>query len=131
LASGLARRFVITRPAQTTAWFFAAQSRQNPRILNRHNMPLAVDWKAGQIEFETAGQLLLLPQDGDRLAILDLAAAPGDASWHVRHVDEQWQALLRIPASAEKAKAVIELKIWILPRDEPALLQDLLRKMAR
>jgi mono/diheme cytochrome c family protein len=131
LASGLARRFVITRPAQTTAWFFAAQSRQNPRILDRHNMPLAVDWKAGQIEFETAGRLLLLPQDGDRLAILDLAAAPGDVSWHLRHVDGQWQALLRIPASAEKARAIVDLKMWILPRDEPALLQDLLRKMAR
>ncbi|HEV3443216.1 MAG TPA: hypothetical protein VG099_01170, partial [Gemmataceae bacterium] len=131
LATGLARRFVVTRPAQTTAWFFAAQSRQNPRILDRHNMPLAVDWKVGQVEFETAGRLLLLPQDGDRLAILDLAAAPGDASWHVRHVDGQWQALLRIPASAEKAKVVIDLRMWILPRDEPALLQDLLRKMAR
>jgi mono/diheme cytochrome c family protein len=131
LASGLARHFVITRPARTTAWFFAGQSRQSPRILDRRNMPLAIDWKAGQVEVEPAGKLVLLQQEGGRLAILNLAAAPSDAAWLVRHAEGQWQALVQVPASVARSKAVIDLDIWILPRDEPALLENLLRQMPR
>ena len=127
LAVGLARHFTLACPAGTSAWLFAGQARNKPRVVETSNLPAARDVEGGQTDFEAAGRWLLIPQDDGRLAVLELAAGPDGTSWTLRQAEGQWQALLRVPVSPGKSKPDVILSIWILPRNDAALLKELVR----
>jgi len=73
------------------------------------------------VEVPAAGRLLALPQDGDKVILLQLAAAPEGARWRLRKLGGRWQALLRLPAGSASAR----LLTWAPYRDDPALLKEL------
>jgi mono/diheme cytochrome c family protein len=130
VAVGLARRFTLGVPAQATPWCLAGQSTHTPRVLDPKGSPLTVDWKSGRVEVVAPGRLLVLPQDNGRVVLLDLASAPKGTHWSLRRVSGTWQALLRLPASAEAMKVNVALNVWVLPREEPALLRALIQGLS-
>lgn len=87
-------------------------------------MPLPLSLKADVAEVPAAARLLVLPQDGERVIALSLAAAPEGSRWVLRRQGAAWQALLRLPA-AEAGKRAVAVQVWAPYRDEPALLKEL------
>ena len=74
------------------------------------------------MEVPAAGRLLALPQDGDKVILLQLAAAPEGARWRLRKLGDKWEALLRLPPGA----ASVKVQTWVPFRSDPALLKELL-----
>ncbi len=125
-AAGVARRFALQVPAGQTAWLLAGESAGEPRLLDAKGTVLPLDLKSGSAEAPTAGTALALPQDGDRVIVLKLAAAPHGAVWRVKKGGAGWQALVRLPAPASASKPTIDLDVWAPYRNEPELIQELL-----
>jgi cytochrome c553 len=125
-AAGVARHFTLTVPARQTAWLLAAEGPREPRLLDGQGAAVALDLKPGLAEAPAAGKALALPQDGDRVLVLTLAAAPDGAAWRVQKTATGWQALLRLPGPADGGKVQADLNVWAPYRDEPALIKDLL-----
>jgi mono/diheme cytochrome c family protein len=119
---GVARRFTVKAAASQMAWLFAGETKREPRLLDAKAAPLALDLKAGEVELPAAGRALVLPQDGDKVIVLALSAAPEGACWRLRKLDARWQVLLRLPAGSASARVVT----WAPYRDDPALLKELL-----
>jgi mono/diheme cytochrome c family protein len=118
---GIAQRLTVKAGAQQTAWLFAGETGHTPRLLDRKAAPLALDLKAGEVEVPAADRMLALPQDGDKVIVLAVSAAPEGTRWHLRKLDGKWQALLRLPPGAASARVMT----WAPYRDDPALLKDL------
>jgi mono/diheme cytochrome c family protein len=118
---GVARQLTIKATAQQTAWLFAGETGREPRLLDGKATPLALDLKAGEAVVPAAERLLALPQDGDKVIVLAVSAAPEEARWHLRKLNGKWQALLRLPPGAASAKVLT----WAPYRDDPALLKEL------
>jgi mono/diheme cytochrome c family protein len=125
VAAGLARQFTLELPAQANAWLWAGQSGGEPRVfdtLKASFVPL--DLKSGAAEVPAAQRLVVLAQGGGRIAVLEVEGAPEGAHWVLQKV-EGWLTLLRLPGAAANAKLEVALHLWVLPRDEPALLREL------
>jgi hypothetical protein len=126
IADGVTRRFTLRIPAQATPWFFAGQTNRDPRVVEaRKGMPLPLDLKSAKVEMPFSGRLLILPQDGDRVAVLELADASEGTAWVLRRHQQTWQALVRLPVSFSSAGRHLVLRLWVLPRDEPGLVKEL------
>jgi mono/diheme cytochrome c family protein len=123
---GLARRFTVRAPAGQTPWLFAGDTGRQPRLLDAGGTPLPLDLRAASAEVPASGRVVLLPQDGDRVLVLRLAAAPDGSRWRLQHVGDRWQALLRLPPSTTTAPDHVDVDVWVPYRDEPALLKELL-----
>jgi cytochrome c2 len=124
-AVGIARHFIFNMPPQHKAWLLAGESNRDPRLLDSKGMARKLDPKAGTTDIPLDGQLLVLPQGGDKVLVLAVMQAPEGARWHLVQQGNSWQAILRLPASAETGKAKIALSIWAPYRDDPALLKEL------
>jgi mono/diheme cytochrome c family protein len=122
---GVLRRFALAVPAQQTSWLLAGETTQEPRLLDRQAAPVKLDLKAGKVEVAATGHLLVLPQGGDRLAVVAAATVPDGTRWQLRRVGGTWQALLRLPKPAAAGKVEIAVQVWAPYRDEPALLKEL------
>jgi hypothetical protein len=126
LAVGLTRHFHVTAPAQSTPWLCAAQTEHEPRVLDRSKGSLVpLDLKNGTLELPAAGHLLILRQNGDRLAALELSTPSQGFYWTLRREGNTWRALVRLPGSAEKAEWDLDVHIWIVPRDDLNLLKEI------
>jgi cbb3-type cytochrome oxidase cytochrome c subunit len=125
VAVGLARHFTVQAPPQQTPWLFAGETSRQPRLLDAAGSPLALDLKDSPAEFPAAGRWLVLPQDGDRVLVLAVTAAPDGSRWHLRRRDGRWQVLLRLPQSGAGAGLQVDLNVWAPYRDEPGLLKEL------
>jgi mono/diheme cytochrome c family protein len=125
LSAGLARRFTLNVPARAMPWFCAGQTPHTPWILDGGGTPLPLDLKQGRGEEYAAGRLLVLPQDGDRVTVLQLATALPGAYWDLQRTGSNWQALLRLSAVPEARKIELTVKLWAVPRGEPSLLREL------
>jgi mono/diheme cytochrome c family protein len=125
VAVGLARRFTLTVPAKQTAWLRAGETPRDPRLLDDKGGLLPLDLKAEGVELPTAGRMLVVPQDGERVMALALTAGPAGSRWHLRKQGSVWQVLLRLPTAAETAKAEVVLRVWAPYRDEPGLWKEL------
>ena len=125
-AAGVARRFALQVPARQTAWLLAGESAGEPRLLDAKGAVLPLDLKAGSAEAPTAGNALVLPQDGDHAIVLKLAAAPEGAVWRVKKGGAGWQAFVRVSAAAAASKPGIDLDVWAPYRNEPELIKELL-----
>jgi cytochrome c553 len=124
---GLTRRFRLHVPARQTAWLLAGETGREPRLLDPAGEPVALDLKSGRVEFPAAGRLLVLHQEGERVAVLAAAAAPPGSGWRLQRVGRNWQVLLRLPPADEACRAEVELHVWSPYRDDPALLRELVK----
>src|SRR5262249_18739085 len=125
VAAGVARRFTLQVPAQQKAWLWAGEARGEPRLLDKNGPGKKLDWMEGTAEMPAAGQLLVLPQGGDKVIILAVVEAPQGTRWYLSRKGGGWQVLLRVPSLAEAGKVHIGLHIWAPYRDEPDLLKEL------
>ncbi len=123
---GLARHFALAVPKGQRAWLLAGESGSAPRVLDGKGAATAVDAKTGRAEVPAAGRFLVLPQDGGRAVVLALTAAPKGATWLVQREGNSWKAIVALPPAREAGRVPVDLNVWSLYRDEPALLKELL-----
>ncbi len=122
-AAGVARHFRIRAGSGQIIWLLAGETSGTPRLLDDKGNPLALDLKSGKVDVPIAGRMLVLPQDGERIAVLSLSAAPKGCQWRLERRAGRWQALLQMPAGPDEMGA--DLNVWAPYRDEPALLREL------
>jgi mono/diheme cytochrome c family protein len=128
VAVGLARHFTVHAPAQQTPWLLAGETARQPRLLDAAGTPLALDLQGQAVEVPAAGRLVVLPQDGDRVLVLAVTAAPEGSRWHLRRTGDRWQALLRLPQTEAGGERQVDLSVWSPYRDDPGLLKELVSK---
>jgi cytochrome c2/mono/diheme cytochrome c family protein len=124
VAVGVGRRFELHMPGDRTVWLLAGETSGVPRLLDGHGTSQALNLKADKIEVPVAGRMVVLPQDGDRVAVLALRAAPEGSQWRLERRDGRWQVLLRTPVP-KAGEINVELNVWVPYRDEPGLLKEL------
>jgi mono/diheme cytochrome c family protein len=125
-AAGVARHFTLELPGKQTAWLLAGECGGEPKSLDAKGAAQLLDLKSGPADFPAAGKALLLPQDGDRVTVLTLPAAPDGTTWRVQKGGAGWQVLVRVPAAAADGKPRLDLNVWAPYRNEPDLLKELL-----
>jgi mono/diheme cytochrome c family protein len=119
VAVGLLRHFALEVPAQQTVWFRAGVSKRPLRVLAADGT--SKDATVGLLPLTSA---VLVPGDGERLTGLR-ASGPDGATWQIVNEGANWQVFVQLPAGAARA-AEVSVQVWGIPRDEPALVQDLL-----
>ncbi len=124
-AVGVSRQFSLSVPARQATWLLAGESAAEPRLLDAHGAPSALDLKSGTAETPAAGKALLLSQDGDHAVVLRMPAAPEGTVWRVQKSGAGWIVLVRLPAVADAAKPRIDLQVWAPYRNEPELIKEL------
>jgi mono/diheme cytochrome c family protein len=122
-AVGVARHFRIRAGSGQVVWLLAGETNGTPRLLDDKGAPITLDLQSGKVDVSIAGRMLVLPQGGDRVAVLSLSAAPKGSRWRLERRAGLWQALLQIPASP--GEVGVDLNVWAPYRDEPALLREL------
>jgi cytochrome c551/c552 len=120
VASGLVRRFALEVPAGRSAWLLVAESGRLLRPLGSQPggsgppgprpIPASMPWA--------------VPQDDGRVMVLSVPSAPAGARWKLRPTANGWQVLLGLPASPEASKREVAVQVWVVPRDEPALIKE-------
>jgi hypothetical protein len=125
---GVFRRFRLDVPAGRTPWLRVGDAVREPRLLDAKGETALLDLAAGRADVSASTRLLVLPQSGDRVAVLSLACAPSGCTWRVEKAKSGWQALLRVPPRTEAGPVTLDLKVWSPYRDEPGLLKELLTR---
>jgi cbb3-type cytochrome oxidase cytochrome c subunit len=125
VAYGITRKFVVEAPAGKTVWFNAGDTKKDLRELKPEgSKPLVLS--ADQTELAATSTKLILPLDGERLQVVQVAGAPAGAAWVLaKQSSGGWQLLLRLPASSAPATQEVILNTWIFPKDDEKLLQTL------
>jgi cbb3-type cytochrome oxidase cytochrome c subunit len=122
VAVGLARRLHVENNAQTDLWLhvLTVPDTKKARVLDAKGREQDVSAKAGT-EMPTADRVFVIPQVGEGYQVVS-AVAPPAVQWHWGNGGRQ--LMLRLPRDA--AHAVVVLRIWSVPRDEPVLLREVL-----
>lgn len=122
VAAGLKRSFALGLPAGRTAWLNVGVAAREPQAFG----PSGATVMPGGSDVPAVGSRLVLPADGDRATVVELAAAPADAVWRfVPSPTGGWQVLLRLPEAPTASKAGVTLLTWGLPRVNDELLKGL------
>jgi cbb3-type cytochrome oxidase cytochrome c subunit len=124
VAAGLGRRFRVRLPVDRVLWLFAGETNGTPRLLDGKGAPLKLDLKANKIDVPTNDRMLVLPQDGDRVAVMALTATPKGSQWRLERHNGRWQVLLQVPKQDRAGEVRIDLNVWAPYRDEPSLLKE-------
>jgi cbb3-type cytochrome oxidase cytochrome c subunit/cytochrome c551/c552 len=124
---GLVRHFTLHGPPRQTAWLLAGEANRQPRLFDAGGAALPFDPGQGTwTEVPAAGRFVVLPQDGERVVVLNAPSAPEGSRWHLQRAGDHWQALLRLPPAAASGPVHVDLSLRVPYRDEPALLKELL-----
>lgn len=115
VAPGLQRSFFVKPATSDATWLYVGKSAKEPRLLSADGKPA----KGEHGEVKAAGTRAILVEAGERVTVIDAVAVPAGAEWHTA----DGALLLRLPPS--RGTATIVLKLWGLPKDEPALLGGL------
>jgi mono/diheme cytochrome c family protein len=124
-AQGISRLFTMSLPASKTLWLLAGTTSKEPRVLDRAARPQPMDWQSGRVEFSTGASLILLPQDGDRVTVLNVPAGVDGLSWRLEKKDGVWQVMLQLPRVEIGREIEVRLRVWVPFRDEPAFYKEL------
>ena len=124
VAYAITRRFVLQIPAEKTAWFNAADARKEPRLLTKDGSK-PIEFKEMFTEVSALGAKIIVPQDGEKLQVLQLDAGPEGSVWRFVKQGNGWQVLLKLPEAKAAARKELILNIWSLPKDDEKLLQGL------
>lgn len=128
VATGFRRTFDIEVPAGNySVWLLAAQSAGDPRLISASGGPApALDLKGEEPLVAAAGVRVVLPQEADRVVVIEAVGAPGGTMWRlVKRSGGRWQILLRLPDPKSSWKGKFDLMLWALPKDDEALLKEL------
>jgi mono/diheme cytochrome c family protein len=126
VAAGFRRTLAVEIPAGRTTWFLAGVAAREPRGIGPDGAKLTLDPK-GTDEAPAAGSRLVVPTDGGKATVIEVAAVPTGTAWRLAPKSGGgWQVLLRLPEGAAKAELV--LHVWGLPRDDDELVNGLRAK---
>jgi cytochrome c553 len=125
---GIGRRFTLHAGPQQKTWLWVAECPGEPRLLNAPGSAGKLDLKAEPIEIPVQGNLLVLPQGGDKVMILTVVTAPEGSRWHLARRGNGWQVLLRVPPTAQASVLQIGYNIWVPYRDDPELIKEFVPK---
>jgi len=128
VAVGMGRHFGLHVPAQRVVWLLAGETSADPRVMDGKANPVTVDLKAGKVELPAADRLVVLPQEGDKIIVLGVAAAPDGSKWLLQKQAKTWQVMLRLPPPDKASDVKVDLNVWAPFRDEAELLKELVTK---
>ena len=120
VASGVQRRFALDAATADQAWLLAGSTAKVPRLIGAD-----LDLKAASPSAPATARVIL-PADGERVTVLELAEAPAGSEWRfVPKPGGGWQVLVKLPPAAGPWKGSVVLHAWGLPKDDEALLKGL------
>ncbi len=120
IAPGVQRRFALDAATADQAWLLAGSTPKAPRLIGAD-----LDLKAASPSAPATARVIL-PADGERVTVLELADAPPGTEWRfVPKPGGGWQAVVKLPPAAGPWKGTLVLHAWALPRDDEALLKGL------
>jgi len=126
IAAGLRRKLEIEAPANFQAWLLAGATAQTPRVVTADGQVVTLDWKAAEVSAPAGTNRVILPADGDKATVLELADAPAGTTWRfVPRAGGGWLAVVRLPDAKAALKATFALTAWGLPKDDDDLLKGL------
>jgi mono/diheme cytochrome c family protein len=130
VATGFVRRFAVASPDGYRAWLLAGQSGKEPRAYKIDGVAVStLDLKAAELNVDAAGWGVVLPQDGDKVIVLEAGGAPAGTVWRfVAKPNDGWLVMLRLPEANANWKGTFDLITWALPKDDELLLKDLTSK---
>ena len=123
LVAGLGRKFELTIPGDSQAWFLAGITVKDPRLYDSTGKAIQLDLKTEDV---TATARIVLSADGDRTALIEAAGVPAGSSW--RFVPTKaggWLVILKLPLAKAEQRAGFALNLWALPKDDDKILKDL------
>lgn len=122
-ATGLCRHFSVKTPAGRETWLNAGVTTKVPRVIDLQGAPVPLDLKAAAATVSVAGTRVILPAEGERVTVLELASAPEGTAWQFApRATGGWSAIVKLPAASD---ASFSLNAWMLPKDDAALLKTL------
>ncbi len=127
-AAGLRRRFTIEAPGGFQTWLLAGTTTKQPRSIPLAGGRAQPRDDVSVASHPAAGIRVVLPADGGRATVLEVAGAPRGTEWHFVKSGNQWLAIIRLPQSKTPLKASFALTKWGLPKDDDALLNGLAAK---
>jgi mono/diheme cytochrome c family protein len=122
---GLARHLDVQNHGDSDVWLHTIDvpnSAKKPRILDGQGKEVAMEWKDGT-EFATAKRFIVLPQSGESALVVS-ALAPAGVQWHLQVRAGGWQLALHF--GREPRHSAVVVLMWSVPRDDPALLREVL-----
>src|SRR5262249_10482255 len=124
-AVGVGRHFQLTNPTGSDLWLnlgVVPAGAKFFRVLNDKAETVDVNRKV-PAEFDTGDRAVALPLGGGGLRVVRVSG-PAGVRWQLRPLDGGEQLLLRV--SGDVASASFVVRVWALPRDEPALVREVL-----
>jgi mono/diheme cytochrome c family protein len=122
---GICRNFTLQVPGHRTAWLWAGDATQTPRLLDGAGNPAAPDAKFGAAETAPAERALVLPQSGGRVVLLTVPSAPAGTRWYLARHSGGWRALLVLPTGADAAQLSVRVNVWSPYRDDASFFKEL------
>jgi hypothetical protein len=119
---GLARHFRLQMPPGQTAWLRVGESAGTPHGVDADGRAVALALQADAIVLPAAGQVLLLPQAGERAELVGVPTAPGGTQWHLRRRGNGWQVWLNVSGAGE-----VRLHTWVPFRNEAGHRKELVK----
>jgi mono/diheme cytochrome c family protein len=126
VAAGIGRRFTFDVPSGQTTWLLVGETTKEPRLLDTTGASVTLDLKSTKIDAPAATRRVVLPQDGEKVALFAPAATPDGSEWRLQRSGNKWQLLLRVPPASKDSKFQVDLNVWVPYRDEPGLLKELM-----
>ena len=129
IGAGVRRKFEITAPGGYRTWLLAGASSGEPRVIDATGKVFSLNLKAAEVSAPAAGSRVVLPAEGDKATVLELLDAPAGTTWRmVPRTGGGWLAVVRLPEAKTSLQATFALTVWGLPKDDDALLKDLVAK---
>jgi mono/diheme cytochrome c family protein len=106
IAAGVSRHFVVKGSAGTNAWFLAAESADRPKVLK---------------------DVLLATQPGGKAMVMEIKGIPTGVEWKLHQSHGKWEVLIHLGDQEVQGGAEAIVNLWVLPRNDPALIDEFVR----
>jgi cytochrome c2 len=125
VAAGFTRQIELETPGGYQAWFLAGVGTKEPRVFGADGNRMLLNMNGPVVTTAAAGARVVLPIEGDKATVLELADAPAETMWHLIPKAGGWLAVVKLPNGNAPRKATFSLHVWGLPKDDDALLRGL------
>jgi cytochrome c551/c552 len=125
VATGLIRQMHWETPTPGQVWFLVGESGSAPRLLDKGSGQVRPWTVAENPEVHPEGVRVLLTASGGAVLVVEASAAPAGSRWQWVAQGQRGALLLRFPRSTEPQRGQATITLWSVPREEPALIQNL------
>ena len=104
VATGFTRQFAIEAPAGYRAWLLPGQSTKEPRVFSSSGTRVSdFDLKADEPLVAAAGMRVVLPQEADKVVVLEALGAPEGSAVAVR-AETRWRLARHAAAAGSEGR---------------------------